>query len=137
MKTCKNCGETTDNFHSDPRNKDGLTANCATCENTRSYERRRDNPAKMQLSVYKCRAKRKGLDFDLTLENFETLRHAYCEYCGDNDTLGFDRIDSSTGYVRENVTACCKTCNTMKNSLSYGEFMAHIAKINNFSLGGI
>jgi hypothetical protein len=42
---------------------------------------------------------------------------------------GIDRVDSSIGYVSSNVVACCKNCNTAKNTLSVIEFKNLINRI--------
>lgn len=35
---------------------------------------------------------------------------------------GIDRVDSSKGYTVENSVACCKYCNTAKNTMTESEF---------------
>ena len=140
MKTCTKCNETTDNFYAS-------SSWCRPCKAKKAKQYRTPvvrtglptptGKLAEKAADYKRRAKNKGLVFELSTCDFVTLQHAHCEYCGGDDTLGFDRIDSSKGYVQENVTACCKTCNIMKNTLSYGEFVAHINKIQDFSLGGL
>ena len=45
---------------------------------------------------------------------------------------GIDRIDSSKGYIKSNVVACCSKCNIMKNVYSEKEFLNHVEQINRF-----
>jgi hypothetical protein len=42
---------------------------------------------------------------------------------------GVDRVDSSKGYVKENVVPCCKWCNIAKGNKSAAEFKEHIFKM--------
>ena len=42
---------------------------------------------------------------------------------------GIDRIDSSKGYVKGNVAACCRQCNFAKGSITVEKFKKHINKI--------
>jgi len=78
---------------------------------------------------YKRRIQKKGLEFDLTNEQFLKLIEQDCNYCGRSSTEtpniqdlkinGIDRINSSKGYNLENVVTCCSDCNKMK--LDYSE----------------
>jgi len=53
-----------------------------------------------------------------------------CSYCGGSiETIGIDRINSTLGYVLDNVTACCSICNTMKFTLNVDDFLNHVYKI--------
>lgn len=96
---------------------------------------------------YKKGAKRKNLEFELTIEQFERLTKSNCFYCGvkpSNSMLnevikkrmngdyiynGIDRVDNTRGYVIDNVIPCCSKCNYMKNSSEVSEFLEHILKI--------
>ncbi len=40
-----------------------------------------------------------------------------------------DGIDSSKGYVKDNIVPCCSTCNHMKWNLSAKDFIARAKKI--------
>ncbi len=51
---------------------------------------------------------------------------AYFEY------NSLDRIDSSKGYILENVVSCCSWCNIMKSDSSFVEFIEHIQQIYNY-----
>lgn len=73
------------------------------------------NPLRAQYLRYKERAKKKSLSFDLEYESFAEFVQLSCVYCGFSGAIvGLDRIDSSQGYVQENVVPCCKVCNYMK-----------------------
>jgi len=82
------------------------------------------------LKKYKNSAKKRGHSFELTLEEFNYLIQQNCHYCGSPPHLyhkawgvireggflynGIDRVDSSLGYLTENVVPCCKECNYLK-----------------------
>ena len=92
-------------------------------------------------AAYRGRDERRGTKFSFTLEEFSAKIIQDCYYCdtnggaiskglgktsGDFPYTGLDRIDSSEGYSPENTVPCCKVCNTMKNTLTQEEFLAHI-----------
>lgn len=45
---------------------------------------------------------------------------------------GIDRIDSTLNYSRDNVVACCTTCNFAKNTLSLSDFYNWINRISTY-----
>lgn len=47
---------------------------------------------------------------------------------------GIDRINSSIGYINNNVVPCCKTCNFAKNELTTEEFLKWVIKIYEHSM---
>jgi len=76
---------------------------------------------------YKSRQKKKGSEIELSEEQFINLVSQDCYLCGmQSNTLhtnGLDRIDSTKGYVVDNIKPCCCECNLMKNSYTYDEFI--------------
>lgn len=64
-------------------------------------------------------AKRRGLAFDISLEEYKFLITAACFYCG-KETLGvesgggLDRINNTKGYTALNVLPCCGWCNNAR-----------------------
>jgi hypothetical protein len=98
-----------------------------------------------RLSDYRKKAKRKGLPFDLTEEQFFALTQQPCHYCGrepyrtshtkgthyhgDFVYNGVDRKDSEQGYVRTNCVPCCHTCNLGKCDSSYEEFVQYLNRV--------
>jgi hypothetical protein len=71
--------------------------------------------------------KNRGLPMDLNFEEFKTIQHQPCHYCGKSDRLNsVDRIDSSKGYVKNNVQSACHICNSMKSNLSDEDFINQI-----------
>jgi hypothetical protein len=94
-------------------------------------------------SEYKVSAKKRGLAWDLSDDDFVSLVIQDCHYCGDEPsqirtqrcssetyvTTGIDRLDSSLGYIVGNVVPCCKICNTAKSTMSVEEFFAWIERV--------
>lgn len=98
------------------------------------------------LVSYKRDARKRGLSFSLSRENFKSLTSDRCYYCGrppqqitgepcNNGYYfynGIDRIQNEYGYEADNVVPCCKTCNSMKSSMSRSIFLVHINLIVNY-----
>lgn len=92
---------------------------------------------------YRSTAKRRSLEFDLSKKEFEVLTKKECYYCGSEPKTisknecdrsfyvynGVDRIDSSRGYLTENVVTCCAMCNSMKSNHTQQEFFEQIKRI--------
>jgi len=95
------------------------------------------------INSYQTNAKARGLCFELTEEQLDTLFQGACVYCdappsqvsknrfgyGDFTYNGIDRLDSSVGYVHSNVVSCCFDCNRAKGSRSVEEFIAWIERV--------
>jgi len=100
------------------------------------------------LQQYIRGAKKRNLEYSLTMEDFEKLVTGECNYCGRQGTqiikgqgktsgdfvyTGIDRIDSKQGYIKYNCVSCCWDCNDMKKNRSNENFFLHIKRIyNNF-----
>lgn len=84
-----------------------------------------------KFKLIKATAKRRKLDFSISLEYYqEKIWNQKCSYCGSVDTNGgMDRVDSSLGYINDNVVSCCQICNTMKLDHSLDKFKKQIAII--------
>lgn len=85
---------------------------------------------KGNFSRYTRGARRRGLEFNLTFEQFETFWQQPCSYCGDLiETIGLDRIDSFKGYELGNCTSCCSMCNLMKLDHSLEDWISKMESI--------
>lgn len=87
-----------------------------------------------QLLLVRKHSKEKGCD--ITKEEFVELSSKDCHYCGGKPTPskghrewatyvltnGLDRVDSSMGYLRNNVVPCCRRCNVAKLDDDVEEF---------------
>ena len=93
---------------------------------------------------YQRGAERRGLDFDLSREQFTTFLTMPCEYCGTGPRnkgtcrstgelffySGVDRVRSFEGYTRENTVPCCAMCNFAKRHWPVDQFLAWAARIH-------
>jgi len=85
-------------------------------------------------STYKRNAKIRGISFNISIEQFESIIVLPCVYCGDRDVqdpprVGVDRIDNNRSYTLENCSPCCSKCNHAKARMSKNEFIDLCYKI--------
>lgn len=95
-------------------------------------------------------AKRRGIDFLLSRDEFRELSLSDCHYCGVSPQIlahnwaetdsrknsefrcnGIDRVDSGGGYSIDNCVPCCPTCNRAKLAMTVSEFLAWVERISN------
>lgn len=97
-----------------------------------------------RLQTYARRARSKGLQFDLTAEQFKTLLYSDCHYCGlpaamgaqtgmrdmhgKSRSNGIDRVDNLLGYTAGNAVPCCISCNNLKADNPLAGFVAYIRR---------
>lgn len=95
-------------------------------------------------SGYKNNAKSRKLEFSLSKEQFRHIVSLNCFYCGNppsnrstrsltnGDFIynGIDRLDSSKGYVIDNVVPCCYDCNKAKTNTPYSVFKEWIFRVS-------
>ena len=97
------------------------------------------------LTNYKGSARKRGLAWKLSNEEFDKITSMNCNYCGlppgniaktgalyeggDFIYSGINQVDNTCGYVLENVVPCCKTCNDAKKAMSLDKFLAWIARL--------
>jgi hypothetical protein len=103
----------------------------------------RDGNAALRLLFknYKSRARQRGIEFSLTISEFERLIASNCDYCGsppakpnrkkycDYLSNGIDRVDSALGYIAVNVVPACRTCNTAKSTMTTSEFENWVSRV--------
>ena len=143
--SCKcECGNTKVIKGSDLRRKLKPTRSCGCLVKFNNLK----NPGRVRMnsiySTYRIQAKERGYEFDLTLDEFETITAKDCHYCGakpsnkskaetKNQTdfiyNGIDRVDNKKGYFVDNCVPCCQICNKMKKAMSLNDFKNHIALI--------
>lgn len=92
---------------------------------------------------YRQHAKRKGIAFEISFEDFLKVTQKNCFYCGsapqnrqrpkgkngDYVYQGIDRKNNSKGYTMDNVLPCCEMCNKAKRDKDYTEFLEWIGRI--------
>ena len=102
------------------------------------------------ICTYQIAAKKRGIEYNLTEEQFANITKQNCYYCGilpnqisnqgrHNGSYihnGIDRVDNTKGYSIDNVVPCCKTCNIAKNTSTLQEFKDWIIKIYNKTIKG-
>lgn len=109
---------------------------CARCSATRVGRASRIHTDR-RYPEYKANARKRGIDFKISSDFFAELVSKPCHYCGgfskDRNKKsrgnGVDRIDSKLGYYDSNCVPCCATCNFVKNSMPYKDFILYIRKL--------
>ena len=123
----------------------GKSSGCRSCakKSTRTYEQLKETAVKSIILDYKDNASVRGLQFNLTDEEFKNLIFLKCHYCDSGPSNvkktkkvkvaynGIDRIDSNLGYSLSNCVPCCSICNIMKRHHDSSFFVEHITKILN------
>jgi hypothetical protein len=138
-KVCSKCGREKDTgeFYPRPERPIGLSSSCRECKGKHKSARYRkvrvtdpeQSWTKRAFGWAKARAKKKGLQFTLVLQDVQAALAevlGYCPYCDvalhfqrtiqtrrDSPTL--DRLNPKLGYVAANITVCCYRCNATKN----------------------
>lgn len=94
---------------------------------------------------YVTRSLEKGMDIDITVDEFYVLSQQNCFYCGAEPSNkithrksewvdpfyynGLDRIDNSLGYIKGNVVPCCSYCNWAKKDKTQKDFFDWIERV--------
>lgn len=113
------------NFRKNAGRRSGYSSNCKLCE------RKWENTESGKYKSYRRNAKQRGLEFNLTKEEFVELIKSDCKYCGEkaNPFNGIDRVDNNEGYIISNCVPCCEWCNKIKMSHSESDMIAHVEKM--------
>jgi len=102
----------------------GFSSSCKYCKAKEFKNWARANDTRNRFRFYEWNAKKHNRDFMLTEARFkEMVEMGECFYCGDNERLGIDRIDSNGGYIEGNIIQCCRKCNVAKNNLNVKDFI--------------
>jgi hypothetical protein len=150
---CNHCGREKI-IRSDGLRSGIQTCGCITGEKTSERSRIKYGEASFNglYRSYKDKAIGRKLVFILSKEEFRKITQQNCYYCGIEPKQitknknnfgqyiynGIDRIDSSKGYILENVVPCCGRCNEAKLALSQNNFFTMIDNIyNNLTEKGI
>lgn len=114
-----------------------------SCLSTCREEISRMAPINRLYCNYQRDARRRGREFELSIDDFVLLIRKNCFYCGsepmsiinrpDNRCSiiynGIDRVDNSAGYTIDNCVSCCKFCNFAKSKFEVSEFMAWLDRV--------
>ncbi len=103
-----------------------------------------DPEYRWRFASYKQAAKKRGLDWQLTYEQFLDFIKLNCYYCGTEPEMrpshskrwgftflmsGLDRTDTSAGYTVKNIVPCCTHCNRAKWDYSKDEFYSWLDRV--------
>lgn len=133
-KKCKDCDNSTTSYAS---------LRCFSCRRKHNNETQRKNRIKYQYHKqpehryrsYKEGAKRRGIEFNISYEEFIKYWDNSCTYCGEDISgIGLDRKNNDTGYTIENMVVCCRTCNYMKHTMKENDFINQCTRIANNSI---
>lgn len=128
---------------------------CLRVDACRARERRKDHPTHgVILTYYKRNAKTRGLDWRLSVDEFNALVSGNCHWCGASPvkkiiphrtvngqplviyTNGIDRLNNSGCYEIGNVVSCCEPCNRAKGIMSETEFVDWVQRVAAHLKGG-
>ncbi len=124
-KKCKDCDK--------PVASDA-SIRCFNCKIKLRKETQRVNKLKYQYhktpkhryATYKRGALSRGIEFNITYEEFNTYWNKPCAYCAQTIAgIGLDRQNNNKGYTIDNLVTCCRTCNFMKHTLDDKTFIEH------------
>ena len=99
----------------------GLRYICKDCDHTR---------VRTRYGAYRRNSKKRGINFNLSKEDFFNCILKPCVFCGFFDKFdqtkkipysGIDRLNNEIGYEPNNIVPCCGRCNERKNNLSFLE----------------
>lgn len=112
---------------------------CSKCANHRMSGENSSNykHGSTRYPEYRNNAKRRGIEFALTSDEFKELTEKPCHYCGgysiewneNSRGNGIDRKDPNKGYFIDNCVPCCSMCNFWKRSIPYEKFIRYIRRI--------
>ncbi len=126
----------------------GITKSCSCLHHEEMSKRLSSAPGECAfnqcLHNYQWGAKKRGISFELTKEQFRELTQGACFYCGDGPTQeikvpsnngsyvynGIDRLNSDLGYTVENCVSACGTHNLMKLDMSVEQFILACQKVS-------
>lgn len=126
------------------RLRSGSTKSCGCLKRRKASDRKLPDGQSAANSVYRSyveSADKRSLPFKIPSELFFDLIAKNCHYCGSepsNTRKGYstdlefndlDRLDSSKGYVVDNVVPCCFICNRAKSNLPESDFLSWIDRL--------
>lgn len=98
------------------------------------YKNNKIRSPKRRFTEAKHAAKKRGIGWFLTLEEYSKLIIMPCYYCGGQlcepvkRATGLDRLDSNKSYEINNVVSCGYMCNSIKHMFLTPEEMKFVAK---------
>jgi hypothetical protein len=132
MRDCKDCGKPTGSISN-------MRQRCVKCSVKKNKIDSKKNKEKHQYhkqpkykyARYEYGAIKRGLVFELTIDEFNSFWNTNCSYCNEPiQGVGIDRKDNNIGYTKENCIPCCTICNFMKHTLSHEDFVNKCLQIS-------
>jgi hypothetical protein len=126
---------------------DNFTKTCKTCRSQNKIQNLKRDRAHRNLWTrtnqnrvfysYQKDAKKRGIDFHLTKDEFIEIIKQKCVYCGDisneKQFNGIDRVDSRRHYTLDNCVSACTLCNYLKHATPVEIFFQRIEHILTYS----
>lgn len=128
VKTCTRCqqSKSVQDFYSRKQVKSGLESWCKQCEAEKSKLYQQTEKARLarkranrtlarRYRMAKHSALRRGLDWNISRQEYERLSQKPCHYCGqefEEAGSGLDRKNNGPIYDLDSVVRCCGRCNT-------------------------
>ncbi len=135
--------------------KDGNTRSCGCLKNEVSAARWKGTGLQKTIGYgmasrnallggYKRAARKRGISWELTNEEFFSITKQDCFYCGTEAAQvfhsskshngyyvynGIDRLDSDSSYVSGNCVSACGPCNWAKGAMSVDAFLSLIEQV--------
>jgi hypothetical protein len=123
----------------------GESKHCRICSGIKSRKPNSGGAKGKVLTFYKTNSKKRNHCWLLNDSYALEMMSCRCHYCGSypktiskpdqrlNADLftynGIDRLDSTKGYIKENVVPCCKTCNIAKHTMKEKEFKDWVLRV--------
>lgn len=142
---CTECGNIYHTGHSilNRKSKSIGTGHCHKCftldmKSKKKCKMLTKNISLIQYNKLKRQADLRGIEFDVTPQYLESIFSGYCYFSGIELKIGtysssngirdlgnssLDRLDSTKGYLEDNVAWVYKPINVMKNTLTTDEFL--------------
>lgn len=138
-RKCKTCGVLKDisEFRELAKKRNAGPQSCLKCDPYKEIDIKRSQQL-INYSIYKQRAQKKGLPFEITKDEFINFSDQDCIYCGQRSVtddgkekgyVGIDRVDSKKGYVKGNMVPCCNVCNEMKMQRNWEVWLENMERV--------
>lgn len=147
-KVCPTCRETLplEQFYEQAQGRLGRRNQCIDCVAESGKKSRAASPRNRLangLSTARVSSRKRGLPCEISLEHLVSLwerQRGKCHYTGVTlsfdglgrpESVSLDRVDSTKGYVADNVVLCCNIVNLMKNKMTVDELVGWCHRIIN------
>lgn len=113
----------------------GTSMGCDECR-----KKKFSTPAEKTFKMVLRTARRRGIAFGLTFDEWQDISQRNCFYCGEPPTNfileygyrynGVDRVSSRGVYTMDNTVASCRVCNRAKSDMTKEEFYEWIDRVH-------